>query len=170
MEIMEIIKERKSVRKYLDKPIEKEKLDKVLEAGRLAPSARNQQEWKFVVVTDEELRLQMVEACVNQKFVAEAPALLVICATSERNMRCGQPARTIDCSIALSFMMLQAVELGLGTCWLGDFYADKVKNILNIPEGHSVVAVTPIGYPADVNQKATPRKSQEEVVIYNQWK
>jgi len=169
MTVFEAIKKRKSVRNYFNRPIEKEKIEQILEAGRLAPTASNEQQIKILVVTDDVLRLEMVNACFNQKFVAEAPAILVLCATNERNMRCGQPARTIDCSIALSFMMLEAVELGLGTCWLGDFYSDQVKRVLNIPDDYSIIAVAPIGYPSDMNQRQTPRKSQDELVIYNRW-
>jgi nitroreductase len=140
-----------------------------VEAGRIAPSASNEQKWKFIVVTELSLKLKLVKACYNQSSVAKAPAVLVICACDERNMRCGQPARTIDCSIALTFMMLEAVELGLGTCWLGDFYSDQVREILNIPEDFSVIAVAPIGYPTNTNQRSLTRKKKDEIVSYNEW-
>lgn len=168
MSVMDAIKGRKSIRKYADKPIENEKLIKVLEAGRLAPSARNEQNWKFVVVRDNSLRHNLVDACMGQKFVEEAPVTLVICTNNERNMSCNQPARTIDCSIALSFMMLQASELGLSTCWLGSFSNDKVKEVLNIPKEYNVVAVTPLGYAAE-DVSFRPRKDMKDVVIYDCW-
>ena len=164
MTVMEAIEARKSIRAYSDRPIEAEKLEKVLEAGRMAPSANNQQAWKFVVVTDAALREKLVDACSGQKFVGEAPAVLVGCADNQREMRCGQPARTVDCSIALSFMMLEAAEQGLGTCWLGAFYADAVRELLKVPAEYAIVAVTPLGYPAaDGNPRS--RKSMDEVVV-----
>lgn len=164
MTVMEAIEARKSIRAYSGQPIEAEKLDRVLEAGRLAPSAKNQQAWKFVVVTDPALRARMVEACSGQKFVGEAPAVLVVCADNRREMLCGQLACTVDCSIALSFMMLEAAEQGLGTCWLGAFSADAVRELLQIPEQYAVVAVTPLGYPA-VDGNPRSRKSRDEVVV-----
>lgn len=169
MQVMEAIKARKSIRAFTDQEVEQEKLMQVLEAGRLAPSASNQQRWKFIVVKDETLRAGMVEACANQKFVGQAPVILVICADEVKDMRCKQPARTIDCSIALSFMMLEAAELGLGTCWIGAFYEEKVRELLQIPEAYDIVAVTPLGYP-DTQGNHRIRKEMEDIVVYDTWK
>lgn len=166
MDVMTAIKRRRSIRAYKSTEVEDEKLNLILEAARLSPSARNLQNWKFIVVRDKKLRERLVEAAAGQEFVGEAPVTLIACATaSERIMTCGQPANTIDLSIALSFMMLEAAELGLGTCWLGSFYEDKVKEVLNLPEGYRVVAMTPLGYP-DENPSLRPRKSIEEIVEY----
>jgi len=166
MDVMTAIKSRRSIRAYKSIEVEEEKLNLILEAARLSPSARNLQNWKFIVVRDKKLRERLVEAAAGQKFVGEAPLTLIACATApERVMTCGQPANTIDLSIALSFMMLEAAELGLGTCWLGSFYEDKVKEVLNLPEGYRVVAMTPLGYP-DENPAPRPRKSIEEIVEY----
>ncbi len=166
MDVMTAIKSRRSIRAYKSIEVEEEKLNLILEAARLSPSARNLQNWKFIVVRDKKLRERLVEAAAGQKFVSEAPLTLIACATApERVMTCGQPANTIDLSIALSFMMLEAAELGLGTCWLGSFYEDKVKEVLNLPEGYRVVAMTPLGYP-DENPAPRPRKSIEEIVEY----
>jgi len=159
---------RKSIRKYEDRPIEQEKLMAVLEAGRLAPSARNDQTWKFVVVQDPQKREALVDMCNGQKMVGEAPVTLAICAKKGRNMACGQPAGTIDASIALSFMMLEAAAQGLGTCWLGNFDQDKAVALLNVPEGYEVVAVTPLGYGAEPGRDRS-RKSMEEVVVWEKF-
>ena len=164
MTVMEAIQERHSVRHYAAKPVEEEKLQKVLEAGRLAPSANNEQAWKFVVVTDPELREKMVEACHNYAFVGEAPVILAVCSDHIRSMRCGQPARTVDCSIALSFMMLEATELGLGSCWIGAFEEDKVRSLLNVPPEFQIVAVTPLGYP-EGKVDSHPRRPLGEIVL-----
>lgn len=168
MNVMEAIKERRSVRKYDSRPIEEEKLHAVLEAGRLAPSGNNKQLWKFIVVKDREKISAMVEAAAGQKFVGEAPVVLVACALDDHTMKCGQPAPTVDLSIATSFMILEACEQGLGTCWLGSFYADKVKKLLNIPDCVQVVAVTPLGYPAEKPAPRT-RKDIGEVVSYDKF-
>lgn len=166
MDVMTAIKSRRSIRAYKSTEVEEEKLNLILEAARLSPSARNLQNWKFIVVRDKKLRERLVEAAARQRFVGEAPVTLIACATApERVMTCGQPANTIDLSIALSFMMLEAAELGLGTCWLGSFYEDKVKEVLNLPEGYRVVAMTPLGYP-DENPSPRPRKSIEEIIEY----
>ena len=169
MSVLDVIKNRRSVRKYRSAPVEEEKLAMVLEAGRLAPTANNAQQWKFIVVRDKELIKKLVPACGGQSFIGEAPVILVICAVGdERMMYCGQPAAAVDCSIALSFMILEAAELGLGTCWLGYFNNDKVKRVLNIPAGNSVVAVSPLGY-ADETPPVRSRKSVSEVVAYDGW-
>ena len=122
MEVHEAIAYRRSIRNYLDKPVEEEKIERVLEAGRLAPSAANKQEWHFVIVRDKELREKLMKAAGDQKFVAEAPVVIAACALdSSHVMKCGQPSYSIDVAIALSFMNLPATELGWGCCWIGHF-------------------------------------------------
>lgn len=157
-----IVKTRRSVRKYQDKPVDTEILNAIAEAARLAPSARNRQEWRFIAVTDAALRAKMVEACNGQSFVGGAPVILVAVSTAERAMSCGQSAATVDCSIALSAMMLKATELGLGTCWLGAFSADAVKAVLSLAADEVVVAVMPLGYPAE-EPAPRPRKALGDV-------
>ncbi len=168
MSVLETIQKRSSVRNYADTPIDEAVLERVLEAGRLAPTASNQQQNKVVVVKDQTLREQLAEACCGQSFVAKAPVVLVVCVTNEVNMPCGQPARTVDASIALSFMVLEATEEGLGTCWLGAFNGDQVKEVLNIPAEYTVIAVTPLGYPAR-ETKIREKKPMEEFVIKEKW-
>ncbi|MBQ3009512.1 MAG: nitroreductase family protein [Oscillospiraceae bacterium] len=169
MAVLKVIRERKSIRKYKDTPVEQEKLMNVLEAARLAPSARNLQDWKFIAVTDPEKRPALQEACGGQRQVAQAPVTLVVCANNDSNMSCGQSKTSVDCSIAMSFMLLQAEEEGLGMCWLGHFYEDKIKELLNIPEDYIVVAVSPLGY-ADEDPAPKPRKAAEEVICFNEFR
>ncbi len=170
MTVAEAIAGRRSIRSYLPREVEAEKLAAVLEAGRLAPSARNRQEWRFVAVTDPALRERLAQAAHGQEFVAQAPVVLVICDTGgEYTMTCGQPGGTVDCSIALSFMMLQATELGLGTCWLGKYDEQSVREILAIPADVRVVAMTPLGYPAE-DPAPRPRKQTAEVVTFNGYR
>ncbi len=169
MDVFEAVTQRKSIRKYKDKEIEKEKLIKVLESARIAPSASNRQEWKFIVVKDENTRSRLVSAAHYQKFVGQAPVTIVACSTeSERIMPCGQHAYTVDLSIAVSFMMLEATELGLGTCWLGAFDEEAVKEILGIPSDIRVPAMFTLGY-ADENPVARPRKALKDIVCHEKY-
>ncbi|MCK5156689.1 MAG: nitroreductase family protein, partial [Spirochaetales bacterium] len=112
MHVHEAMKKRKSVRSYLDKPVEKEKIDKILEAAQIAPSARNSQEWRIIVVTDKDVRKRLaIEAARNQMFVAEAPVVFVCCAeTDKADMICGHSRYAVDCAIAVDHMTLAAVE------------------------------------------------------------
>jgi len=164
MDVLDAIKQRKSVRRYLDKPVEEEKLLKVLEAGRLAPSARNLQEWRFIIVRDPDTRRKIAEAANGQAFIGEAPLIIVACAQTDQHlMKCGQPAYTIDVAAALDHISLEAVEQGLGTCWIGAFSQDKVRKILNIPDRYRVVALLPLGFPRwEASMKV--RKRLEELV------
>ena len=164
MTFNEIVKTRRSIRAYKDTPIERDTLLSVLEAGRLAPSARNRQDWHFTVVTNQKLREQLALACCGQAMVSQAPVAIVIWCSKEDMMTCRQSAATVDCSIALTVMMLKATELGLGTCWLGAFKANEVSRVLNLPPGSVIVAVTPLGYP-DETPAARPRKSPD--LIYD---
>lgn len=168
MDLMEAIRGRRSIRSFLDRPVEEEKLQAVLEAGRLAPSARNMQDWRFIVVRDRTTRLRLAEAARRQAFVGQAPVVIAACGTSDLVMTCGQPAYVVDVAIGVDHMTLAAFSLGLGTCWIGAFYEDQVKQILGVPDGVRVVALLPLGYPAQAPH-TMPRKSLAEVVAYERW-
>ncbi len=169
MNVMEAIRTRRSIRVYTDQPIEEEKLKRVLEAGRLAPSAGNQQIWKFLVVRDKEARAKLAQAANGQAFVGEAAAVIVGCAAdTSRVMSCGHPAYLIDLAIALDHMTLAAVEEGLGTCWVGAFSENEVRKVLGIPDHVRVVELLPIGYPQS-EPPARSRKAFDEVVVWEKW-
>jgi len=168
MTFTEAVKGRRSIRTYDSKPVEKEKIEAVLDAARLAPSARNRQKWRFIVVTDPLVKEKMVDACNNQSFLKQAPAIIAACGQEPGFMSCGQPVETIDVSIACSFIILKAYEEGLGTCWLGNFNQDKVKSVLGIPDDVRVVAVTPLGYPAE-NPAARSRVPLEEIISWDKY-
>ena len=162
MNSIDAIKTRKSVRAYLDKPVEDEKLNAILEAGRLAPSASNRQEWRFVIVREFETRKKLAVIAGGQTFIGEAPVLIVACAETDGHvMRCGQLSYPIDVAIALDHMSLAAVELGLGSCWIGLFDEIKVKEILHIPNEVRVVELMPLGYPADPSVIAKKRDQRQ---------
>ena len=163
------ISHRCSVRAYKGTDVEEEKLKKVLEAARLSPSASNRQDWKFIVVKNKETRKKLAKAAFGQSFVAEAPIVIVACGMEPNAMlACGQPMHTIDVSIACAYMILQAYESGLGTCWIGAFNEDETKKVLGVPGDVRIVAMTPLGYPDQPSSRKF-RKSLDQIVCYEKY-
>ncbi len=170
MNVMEAIKKRSSIRAYEDKPVPEEKLAQVLEAARLAPSGRNNQNWKFIVVRDDALRQELGRASGNQPHVHTAPVIIAAVATDPKDMMpCSVPAWPVNLAIAIDHMTLAAVELGLGTCWIGAFAQEEVKRILKVPGKMTVVNLLTLGYPDDPGRPKT-RKSMDEIVCYEEYK
>jgi nitroreductase len=170
MDVFEAIRRRRSIRAYKNTEIEEGKLQKVLEAARLAPSAGNRQEWKFVAVRDPERRAKLAEMTYGQRWVAEAPAIIVACATEGKSvMMCGQATHTVDVSIACTMMVLEAWEQGLGTCWLGAFNEGEVKKFLDVPDHMRVVAMIPMGYPNEA-PLPRPRKAFDQTVCFDKFR
>jgi nitroreductase len=168
MTILETIRKRYSCRAYQDRAVEQEKLDTIFEAARLAPSAKNLQDWRFVVVKDKKTKVKIAEAANNQRFLEGAGVIVVGCSNSDSVMRCGQAIAPIDVAIALEHIALQATELGLATCWIGSFFPEKVRSILGIPEDVAIIELMAIGYPAD-EQKGQKREPVENVLCYEKW-
>ena len=170
MDVMEAIRKRCSVRSYQDRAVEMEKLEGILEAARLAPSASNRQEWRFIVVQDKNIRQRLMQAAKGQAFVGQAPVVIACCATTDNHvMTCGQMCYPIDVAIAIEHMALKATEEGLGTCWVGAFYEDKVREILGIPQDIRVVELLALGYPAKPSSNRKDRLSIEEIVMHDRW-
>ena len=170
MDLHEAIRVHKSVRSFLDRPIPEEMLARVLEAARLAPSARNGQEWRFVVVRDKTMRERIAVEAARQPFIGTGAALLACCAeTDGRIMRCGQAAYPIDVAIAMDHLSLAAAAEGLGTCWIGSFDEALVKQILGIPSEIRVVQLMPLGYPSDPAPAAKIRLPINQIVRYEKW-
>ena len=170
MDLMEAIRQRRSVRSYQDKDIPEETLQRILEAARLAPSAKNRQEWKFVVVTDETTKQELQHAAKDQRFVGEAPVVIAGVATETGYvMSCGIPAAHVDVAIAMEHVALAAAAEGLGTCWIGAFYQDAAREALDVPEDCQVVALMPLGYPADTPGEKR-RKPLDDVVSREQFR
>ncbi|HKK83034.1 MAG TPA: nitroreductase family protein [Atribacterota bacterium] len=172
--VLEAIKKRKSIRSYLEKEIPGNVLLEVLEAARKAPSASNRQPWKFVVVQDKKQKQKVMEASLLhnrvQPFIAEASAIIAGCATDVSHvMPNGIPSHHVDLSIALEHISLQAAEMDLGTCWIGAFDQEKVKEILNIPENQAIVCLMTLGYPA-ASGITRKKKALEEIICYNYYK
>jgi nitroreductase len=169
MDVSEAIRQRCSVRAYKATHVEEDKLKKVLEAARLSPSANNRQDWKFIIVRNKETRKKLAKAAFGQSFIAEAAIVIVACGTDPNAMlACGQPMHTVDVSTAFAYMILQAYELGLGTCWIGAFSEDETKKILSIPEHVRVVAITPLGYPNQPPSRKF-RKTLDQIVCYEKY-
>jgi nitroreductase len=171
MDVLEAIRTRRSIRKYKPIPIPEEKILTVLKAARLAPSAKNLQPWKFIIVRNEELKHKLIHACNNQKFIAEAPVVIVACALIDEafgTMGGYMSSYSVDLAIAVDHLTLAAVAEGLGTCWIGSFSEEKVKSVLGIPPDVRVVALTPLGFP-DEKPEPPGRKPLEDIICYDRY-
>lgn len=165
MDLFEVIEKRRSIRKFKLKRVVAKDLKKILEAGRLAPSGGNRQPWCFVVVKDSETKNALALAANNQKFIADAGAVIVavgIPGVEHRPLSSTRIPFKQDTMIAVEHMILAAVALGYGTCWIGAFDESKVKKILKIPENLAIVALLPVGVP-DENPPAKSRKAFRKV-------
>jgi nitroreductase len=170
MNIYELIKTRKSVRAFQDRDVPEDVLMKLLGAARMAPSAKNFQEWRFIIVRNSATRAKLAEAAKGQKFVAEAPVVIACCAETDWHvMSCGQLCYPIDLAIAIDHLTLAAVEEGLGACWVGAFYEDKVRDILEIPRNIRVVELLPLGYPQDSAPVEKSRLPLTAIVKREKW-
>lgn len=178
--ILEILKRRVSVRDYLDRAVEREKIMLCLEAARLAPSACNAQPWKFIVVDDKELKDSLCEVAFGgiykmNIFAKKAPVIIVVVSEREKFLaKIGSYIRNtayylIDLGIAGEHLILQATELDLGTCWIGWFNERQVKKILNIPKNKKVDTLISLGYPKEAKLKDKERHSLEEISSFNRY-
>jgi nitroreductase len=170
MDVFEVIRTRRSIRRYLDKPVEKDKLLKVLEAARLSPSAVNLQPWSFIVVTKKKQKEKLKQAYNHDWFIA-APVIIVACALLEQAWKRldGEEYWKVDVTIAMQDLILAACEQGLGTCWIGAFREEEAKQALDIPSNVRVVAMTPLGYPDEEKRPVTDRKPLDEIIRYDHW-
>jgi nitroreductase len=178
MDFMDVVRTRKSTRSYMDKDVEEEKLNQILEAARLAPSWANKQCWKYIIV-NEKGKIQELAAGLINSWMKNSKVVVVACADPKKSgSKNGMDYYLVDVAISMEHLVLAATNLGLGTCWIGGFDEKKVKKILNIPEKIKVVAMTPVGYPSTekVRDKITrkiirsdTRKSLEEMIHYNSW-
>jgi nitroreductase len=151
------ITERRSIRKYEAKPIPEDDLHTIIEAGRHAPSAANRQPWHFIVVKDAEQRRKLAEACSGQSWMAEAA--VIIAGLGKPHV--SEKWYPVDVAIAMQNMILAATALGYGTCWIGAFDEDGVRSVLEVPEDLHIVALTPLGIPAD-QPEPRPRQPLSE--------
>lgn len=179
--LLDLINKRRSVRNYENRPISKEDLLKCIEAARLAPSACNAQPWKFIIVDDVVLKNQICESAFKgiysiNSFAIKAPVLIVVVSEREKFLSAiggyhrGTQYYLLDIGIACEHLILQAAELGIGSCWIGWFNEKAVKKILNIPKNKKVDIIISLGYYSDNNVLKKTRKSQEEISSFNNYK
>jgi nitroreductase len=169
MEFLDLIKARYSVRKYKSEPIEEEKINIILEAARLAPTAHNQQPFKLIVVKTEGNE-ENLKRIYPANFFVEAPIIICACAILEEGWTRddGKNYTEVDTSIVMDHLILAATNLGLGTCWIGKFDLKAAREVLNIPENVLPLVFTPIGYPDD-KPRPKKRKNINEIVRYEKW-
>jgi nitroreductase len=176
---LELIISRQSDRKYSDRPVEREKLDRIIEAGRMAPSACNAQPWKFILVTDQDLIIKIAEAASAKligmnSFVARATAIIVIVREKPNlSSKVGATIKNkdyslIDIGIATENVCLQAKAEGIGSCIIGWFDESELRNILSIPKSKRVELIITLGYSLS-EQREKKRKPLEEIISYNKY-
>jgi nitroreductase len=157
MDTLEAIRERRSVRKFRPDPVERELLQQLVDSGRLAPTAMGKEPWEFVVVTEDETRAAIAATTDYGKFIAEAPACIaVFCKDTKYYLE--------DGCAATENILLAAAALGLGACWVAGHkkgYADKVRQMLGVPEGYRLASLLPVGYPADRPARKQKRRLEE---------
>ncbi len=169
MEFSDLIQKRYSVRKYKSKPVEEEKLQQVLDAARLAPTAHNKQPFKLIVIKTENNE-ENLKRIYPADFFVEVPLIICACTVLEEGwIRAdGKNYAEVDTAIAMDHLILAATNLGLGTCWIGRFDLKAAREVLNIPENILPLIFTPLGYP-DHEAIAKKRKTIDEIVKYDKW-
>jgi nitroreductase len=170
MNVLDLLKKRRSIRKYQAKLVEGEKVAEVLEAARLGPSANNQQPCHFIVISKAEVR-ESLRAAYKAEWFIQAPIIIVGCVNAKEawRRRDGEDYWKVDLAIAMQNLVLSATELGLGTCWIANFDENPIKKALNIPKETRVVAMTPLGYPDEEKGPITDRKPLGTIVHNEKW-
>lgn len=169
MSILDVVKNRGSIRKYKAKLVPREDLLRVIEAAQFAQSAANRQPWQFVLVTDAAMKKKLVEASRNQAFVGEAGAVVVCLANPSESARVGPfEGFLIDLAIAIENMALVSWDLGMGSCWIGAFSEQSVKDLLGIPGSLRVVSLLTLGYP-DEKPRPKNRKPLGEILHHETY-
>jgi nitroreductase len=169
MDILPELLGRKSIRCFKDMPIDKEVLKRILEAGGKAPSAKNRQEWRFIVIQKEDIRRRIQDAAFGQEHVGKAPVIITACTTNiDYRMPNGQLSYPIDLTFAISFMMIQAVHEGLGTCCISTFDEQEMKEILTVPFAMRIVLLLLLGH-IDKEPEPTLRKQFKRVFAFEHW-
>lgn len=172
MDVHEAIRTRRSVRSYTSRPIPEAVLQHLRDALRLAPSACNIQPWRFIFVTDQQLKQDLAQAANQQTFIAQAPLIVVACGYPDQAYkRMGGTGNSvdIDLAIALDHLTLAAVAEGLGTCWIGAFDEGRIKRLLGVPRGVKVVALIPVGFPATAGllRPVAPEDRKTEADVFS---
>lgn len=169
MDFLDLAKKRSSIRAYKRDPLPAGALDRIIEAGRLAPSAVNRQHWKFIVLKDPAAREKLCKA-YKRDWLQDAPVIIAICSEPAAAWKRsdGKNYADVDCAIAIDHMTLCAADMNLGTCWIGAFDPEIVRSSLGLPAGIEPIALLPVGIP-DETGKAKQRKDKSEIVRPEHW-
>lgn len=173
LDVFEAIKGRRSIRTFTSEEASEEEVERLIDAARMAPSAGNIQSWEFVIVRDAEIKRRLSVAALDQRFIEEAPVVIVVCANETRSgWSYGSRGVTLYClqdtAAAIQNILLAAYALGLGTCWVGAFHEEEVRRLLNTPRGLRPVAIVPVGHPAE-KPMARSKRSLREIVHYEKF-
>ncbi len=171
MDIVEAIKARRHVTKFRRTPLPEEVVSDIFKSVRLAPSVGNAQPWKFVLATDEELKARLAVAAGNQKWIAEAPVVIValgLLDESDSLVGTYMSSYPVDVAFALDHLFLVAASHGLGTAYVNTFDEDRVTELVSAPPQAKVVGIIPLGYPAE-KPESSGRKNFSEIVAYNRF-
>jgi len=173
MDVFEAIKGRRSVRAFKLRGVPADMVEKLIDVGRWAPSAGNIQPWEFIIVRKPEIKAKLAEAAGGQTFIAEAPVVIVVCANENRSVQgYGMRGKTLYClqdtAAAIQNIHLAAFALGLGSCWVGAFSEEEVREALKVPDGVRPVAIVPVGYAVDVVPQRR-RRPVEQVAHYEAY-
>ncbi len=168
-DFFEVVKKRRSIRRYLQKDVEEEKIKTILEHAIVCQSAGNLQSYEIFVIKNKKIKLDLAKAALNQMFIAQAPVVFVVCANQEKAARYygkrGYELYAInDASIVATHIELIACAIGLASCWVGAFDEERVKEILNLPEGIKPIAIIPCGYPAERPKMPSKRKDMIRII------
>jgi nitroreductase len=174
MDVLEAIEGRRSIRVFKNRNVSAEIIKKLIDAAQWAPSAGNIQPWEFIVVRKPEIKRALAEAALDQTFIEEAPAVIVVCANENRSsQRYGVRGETLYCiqdtAAAIQNIHLAAYSLELGTCWIGAFSEEEAREILKIPYGVRPVAIVPVGYPAE-SPPPRSRRPISQIVHYEKFR
>jgi nitroreductase len=169
MEYTELIKKRSSIRGYKSDPVEDEKLQIILEAARLAPTAANRQPFQIIIIHTEG-RQEELRRIYDRDWFVQAPLVVVVCGEQSKAWIRHDKASyvVVDAAIAMDHLILEATNQGLGTCWIGAFDDQVTREILGLPEEIDPIVMTPLGYP-DAPPRGKDRKALEELVRYERW-
>ena len=170
MDFEQLVKARSSVRGYRPDQVEKEKMDKILQAARLAPTAVNMQPFRILVINTEG-KTDQLKTVYHREWFSQAPVILGIMAVKSEawTRKDGRNHAIIDATIVMDHMILAAAEQGLGTCWVCNFDPDAAREVFKIPPFADPVAFTPVGYPSEEKTKPKKRKELSDLVVYESW-
>jgi nitroreductase len=174
MEFRKVVKTRRSVRTFKPDMPDSEAMGRILEAIRLSPSGSNRQPWRFIVVKDPKKKSEVVSSCGKHTWIDEAPIVIVACGQNigyNRGGYMGDMSFLVDISIAFTQFILAARAESLGTCWIGDFKNEPIKNALEIPQELEIVAISPLGYPKspEAFHETDKRKPLSEIISYDRF-